>query len=248
MTPNVAAIWRHPIKSHSREALDRVTLAAGQAMPGDRVWAVAHDASKADGSQWVPCANFSRASKAGTLTAITSEGDGSGAMVLRHPDLGELRFDPAEEPQALIDWSRPLMPPERAQSARLVKLEGRGFTDSDFPSVSLLNAASNRALSQAIGRDLDPRRWRGNMLVEGLAPWEEFDLVGKRIRLGGAELLVRERIVRCNATKHDPASGRLDADTLTALQVGWGHTDFGIYAEVMSGGEVATGDTLNVLQ
>ena len=32
----------------------RLTLTAGQAMPGDRVWAVAHDGSSADGSQFEP--------------------------------------------------------------------------------------------------------------------------------------------------------------------------------------------------
>jgi len=39
----VRALWRHPIKSHGREALTSVTLTAGQAMPGDRLWAVARN-------------------------------------------------------------------------------------------------------------------------------------------------------------------------------------------------------------
>jgi uncharacterized protein YcbX len=138
------------------------------------------------------------------------------------------------------------MPPDRARSARLVRLPGRGFTDSDFPSVSLLNAASNRALEQRFGRPLNPERWRGNLLVEGLEPWAEFGWIGRRLRIGEAELLVRERIGRCNATKHDPGSGRLDADTLAELEAGWGHTDFGVYAEVVTGGRVAVGDPLTV--
>ena len=50
MTDTVTEIWRHPVKSHGREALETVTLTAGQTMPGDRVWAVAHEASTADGS------------------------------------------------------------------------------------------------------------------------------------------------------------------------------------------------------
>jgi uncharacterized protein YcbX len=56
----VTSLWRHPIKSHGREDVASTTLIAGQTMPGDRVWAVAHEASKADGSEWVPCANFNR--------------------------------------------------------------------------------------------------------------------------------------------------------------------------------------------
>ena len=51
MTGKVTSIWRHPIKSHGREELDEVTLAAGQTMPGDRMWAIAHENSKADNSE-----------------------------------------------------------------------------------------------------------------------------------------------------------------------------------------------------
>jgi uncharacterized protein YcbX len=56
-------------------------------------------------------------------------------------------------------------------------------------------------------------------------------------------VLVRERITRCKATTVSPATGRPDADTLGALESGWGHQDFGIYAEVIEGGRVAVGDT-----
>lgn len=59
MTGSVTSLWRHPIKSHGRESLDATTLIAGQTMPGDRVWAVAHEMSKADNSAWSRGANFS---------------------------------------------------------------------------------------------------------------------------------------------------------------------------------------------
>jgi uncharacterized protein YcbX len=168
-------------------------------------------------------------------------------MHLTHPDLPDLHFDPAVEPQRLIDWAAPLMPPGRARSARLVRLPGRGWTDSDYPSVSLLNAASNRALADRIGQPLDPERWRGNLLIEGLEPWVEFGWSGRRLALGEAELEVRERIGRCNATKGDPATGTVDADTLAALSGGWNHTDFGVYAVVVTGGRVAVSDSLRPL-
>ena len=65
--PRVTDIFRHPLKSHGREALKEVTLSQGAAMPWDRHWAVVHEASKADGSGWASCANFSRGSKAPLL-------------------------------------------------------------------------------------------------------------------------------------------------------------------------------------
>ena len=85
MTPEVTNIWRHPLKSHGREALEEVAMIAGQTMPGDRVWAVAHEASQADGTEWVPCTNFTRGSKAPGLMAINARlDDATGQLTLSH--------------------------------------------------------------------------------------------------------------------------------------------------------------------
>jgi len=244
----LAQIWRHPIKAHGVEALDAVGLIAGRTMPWDRAWAVTHDAARIDGSEWAHCANFSRGAKAPSLMAISAVLDeASLSVTLTHPDRPPLRFMPDGDVSAFLTWVAPLMPAERAQSARIVRVEGRGMTDTPFPSLSLLNLASLRELSARIGQDLSPLRFRGNFWVDGLPAWAEFDLIGKRLRLGEAEFLVRQRITRCLATGANPLTGQHDADTLGALQAGWGHRDFGIYAEVVKSGRVATGDRLEVL-
>jgi uncharacterized protein YcbX len=116
------------------------------------------------------------------------------------------------------------------------------MTDSDFPSVAILNHASLRALGDRLGADLHMERFRGNVWIDGAATWAEFDWIGRELRIGGATFRVRERITRCKATTVNPDSGRIDADTLGALQAGWGHQDFGVYAEVVAGGPVAIGD------
>jgi len=244
MTGAVTALWRHPIKSHGREALERVTLNAGETMPGDRVWAVAHDASEADNSAWSPCQGFTIGAKAPKLMAIDARYDlDSGKVTLTHPDLPDLTVDPDREPERLVEWTKPLQPENRAASARVVRVPGRGMTDTDYPSVSVGNLASHRAVEQKLGRDLSPKRWRLNIWLDGLAPWEEFDWVGQEIAVGPVRLKIREPIVRCMSTTADPATGVRDADTLGTLKT-WGHQNFGVYAEVVSGGEIALGDAL----
>ncbi len=247
MTGAVTSLWRHPIKSHGREALERVALTAGQTMPGDRVWAVAHERSAADGSAWVPCVNFSRVSKAPELMAITARLDETaGTVTLSHPNLLDLTFDPDRDLAAFLIWVAPLMPADRAASARIIRVPGRGMTDSDFPSVTLCNMASHRAVSQRIGQDLSIHRWRGNIWIDGLAPWEEFDWIDREVQIGDAVLNVRERTDRCAATTANPETGRRDADTLAALSH-WGHQDFSVRAEVIRGGDIALGDSVQVL-
>ena len=245
MRGTVTSIWRHPIKSHGREALDEVTVNPGQTMPGDRVWAVAHELSKADGSEWVSCANFSRVSKAPELMAMTARLL-DGKVALSHPKRPDLEFDPDTEAKAFLDWVKPLMPADRAASARIIRVPGRGMTDSDFPSVTLCNMASHRAVEQKMGRDLSIHRWRGNIWYDGLPVWEEFDWIDREVQIGEAVFLVRERTDRCAATTTNPETGIRDADTLGTLET-WGHKDFSVRAEVVRGGLIRVGDKVEPL-
>ncbi|WP_299943304.1 MOSC N-terminal beta barrel domain-containing protein [uncultured Ruegeria sp.] len=245
MSGAVTSLWRHPIKSHGRESLDHVTMTPGQTMPGDRVWAVAHEASKADGSEWVSCANFSRGAKAPLLMAIWAKLEDD-SVTLRHPDRPDLTFKPDTQQDAFLDWVKPLMPADRAASTRIIRVPGRGMTDSPFPSISLCNVASHRAVEQKLGCDLSIARWRGNIWFDGLPLWEEFDWLGRNIRIGEAIFHIRERITRCLATTANPETGERDADTLGALS-SWDHQDFGVYAEVLEGGTIRTGDEVQVL-
>ena len=169
--------------------------------------------------------------------------ESSGVVTLHHPERGDISFDPdsAADLPRFLDWVRPLNPAERAEPVSIVTA-GRGMTDSDFPSVAILNTATLADLSARMGVDLSPDRWRGNLWLNGAAPWVEFDWIGQSIRIGGAVLQIKERITRCNATKVDPATGIPDADTLGALEAEFGHQDFGVYAVVTQGGPIAVGD------
>ncbi len=244
----VHALWRHPIKGHGREALQHVNLTEGRTMPWDRCWAVAHEATQADGTAWAPCANYTRAAKVPTLMAISSQLDeATGRLTLTHPNRPDLSFDPDTEAQAFLEWIRPLMPANRAQSVDIHRAPDRGMTDSEYPSVSLINLASGQDLGRRMKTDLSPMRWRGNIHLTGLEPWTEFDWTGKTLLIGTAELTVRESIERCLATTANPETGTRDADTLGALNAEFGHQNFGINAVVTRSGTLHVGDSVEVL-
>lgn len=247
MTGKVTSIWRHPIKSHGREELDEVTLAAGQTMPGDRMWAIAHENSKADNSEWARCQNFNIVSRNPALMAISAKlDDANNRVTLFHPEMADLEFDPETEQQAFLDWIAPLVQEGRAAPARIVRVPGRGMTDSDFPSVTLCNKASHEAVEKQIGHPLSILRWRGNIWFEGFDAWEEFEWLDRDVRLGEAVLRVRERTDRCPSTKANPETGKHDADTLSALDA-FGHRDFSVRAEVITPGTIRPGDRVEVL-
>lgn len=242
MTWTLAQIWRHPIKGIGAEALGHVGLQVDRPLPLDRAWAVLEEGGEA-GEGWRACRNFLRGAKGPSLMAVRARVE-DGTIHLAHPDRPELAVTPGTEgaAKALFDWLRPIYPADRRPPAALVRAPEMGMSDANFASVSVLNLASLRALGQKLGRDLDPRRFRGNLWLEGLAPWEEVDLVGKRLKIGAAELEVIEPITRCRATEANPDTGRRDAATLAALEEALGHTEFGVYTMVRRAGRVAIGD------
>ncbi len=250
MTGLITALWRHPIKSLGRETLTRTQLSAGQAMPWDRHWAVLHDLAPHDGNAWGPCQNFMIGTRVPSLAGVWATLDEATATVtLRHQRLGSHSFcpDDAGATAAFFAWLAPILPEDRAQPRRIVSAGSRGMTDSDFPSVSIMNMSSHRSVAQRLGRSLEPERWRGNLWFDGLAPWEEFDWIGRRVRIGSAVLQIRDRIERCMHTTANPVTGLRDTDVLGALETGWDHRDFGVYGEVIEDGTVATGDQIEVL-
>lgn len=248
MTARLARIVRHPLKAIGREELDAVTLSPGAVLPWDRAFAVAHERSRAsdlDGP-WAQKANYLRGVTGPALMAVTCHFDETARrLTLRHPDRPELtlRLDAPEDERALIAWLDPIWPAEAPRPTRLIHHAGRAQTDVPDAWVAVHGMASHRAVAQKLGRsDLSIHRWRGNLWIEGSAPWEEVDWIGREFRIGDAVLIGREPITRCKATMANPETGRRDADTLGALEEGWGHTDFGIYAEVIEGALIRTGD------
>ena len=242
MTIRLAQIWRHPIKAYGRESLASVRLSAGQGLPFDREWAVAHEAARL-GPGWNPCMNFTRGAKAPALMAVTARLDAAARRVtLTHPDHGEITVAPDEaaDQARLLHWAEALIPAGRARPATVVRA-GRAMTDSDWPTVSVLSLTSLADLGARMGMDLSVHRWRANLWLDGAAPWAEWGWIGQRFRLGDAVLEVVERITRCAATRVDPETGAIAGDTLAALETGYGHQDFGVFARVIDGGEIALG-------
>ena len=252
MTAHLALIRRHPIKSIGGEGLEQVTLQAGHRLPGDREWAVLTEAGErhalahqTDGQpdRWLPKSCFLRGVVSADLQAIVG-GWRDGMLHLSHPRAGTLVLDPAMQGQQLIDWLRPLWPTDAPAPTRLVH-GAAVWTDQKRPLVSILSLSSLAHLEAQCGQAFGTHRWRGNLWVDGWAPFAERDLIGRTIRIGAAELRVTDHVGRCDATSADTDSGTRDIDMVQALDRLYGHTDFGIFAEVVTGGPVRLQDQVH---
>ncbi|MBU2961857.1 MOSC domain-containing protein [Citreicella sp. C3M06] len=244
MTSRLAQIWRYPIKGVGREPLETVTLKANAPMPGDRAWALRHDAAPR-GTGWQPRRDFLVVANGPKLAQVTARTEADGSILLHHPERPPLCAAPETDPDALLDWVRPLWPGNAPD--QVVRSPAQGMGDNGKAELSLLSLASLKELSGALGQDIEIERFRGNLVLDGAAPWEEFNWIGKTLRIGAATLQITARIERCRATEASPRTGTRDAEPVRALHTVFGHRDFGVYARVISAGKIEIGNEVETL-
>ncbi|MFD1794481.1 MOSC domain-containing protein [Paracoccus aurantiacus] len=238
-------IWRYPLKSIGRQRIDSVRLTEGERLPWDRHWAVLHEGTETrldDSGRlpgWLPKSAFLRGVAGPSLQAVTG-GLVNGSLMLSHPVAGDITVDPGNEAEeaALIDWLMPLWPENKPAPAGLVSGPS-ALTDSKKPYVSVNSMDSLHELETQVGRRLGTERWRGNLWVEGFSAFEELDWIGRTLSIGQSVLRVIEPIGRCAATSVDTETGEPDIDMVRILTERFGHNDFGVYAEVLTGGHIA---------
>lgn len=251
----VAALNRHPVKSFTPEPLQRVHLAAGAYFPGDRLFAVENGPTGFDPAAPVhrPKVVYLTLARIEALARLaTRYDDETGTLVLseggRVVAEGDLATPEgrAEIEGFLIGFLGDAL---RGPPRVLVAPEGFRFTDAPHPYVSILNRASLAALEERIGAPVDPRRFRMNVELDGLAPFAELDLVGRALEApSGLRLRIRERTVRCAATNVDPDTGQRDLAIPKTLLQAYGHSDCGIYAEIEAPGALAIGERLVLVE
>lgn len=245
---HVASLHRFPVKGIAGESLDAVDLAAGAGVPHDRRFAVLRGDTAFDPAQprWVAkekCVMLMRDHALARLR-LRFHPD-TRTLVLRAPGESELETSLAtpEGCACAAEYVARVARPGGG-TPRIVEAGTMSFTDVPENCVSIVQQSSIEALAAAMGRDLDPQRFRANVYVAGGAPFAELGWVGREVTLGGVVVRPFARIPRCAATTVDPATGERDAPVPKALKQHFGHVDMGVYAEVVRGGRVAAGDAV----
>jgi uncharacterized protein len=249
-TGRIAHLVRHPIKSAGYEEVTEAALAVGAAFPFDRVWAVAHAAARlAEPLAWAEKLQFLRGWASADLMAVSCISDPESRRVtLSHRACPTESFRPDDPADArrLIDWLRPLWPENRPEPAQVVAVPGQAMTDMEEPLIAINSLTSLGDLGQRMGVPLSPHRFRGNIWVDGWAPWAERDLVGQELAIGGVHLRIEQLIFRCRAISANPVTGARDVDVFGGLSLHYGHENFGLYARVVQAGSVRVGDEVRI--
>jgi uncharacterized protein YcbX len=244
------SIYRYPVKGLSPENLARTRLEPGRTLPADRKYAIENGPSGFDPAApaYLPKSRFLMLMRDERLATLDSRYDDATDTLVIRGEGRELARGDLSTPEgrlAIEAFIRRTMPRELRGPPKVLQAAGHSFSDVSAKVVSIINLASVAAVETLVRAPVHPLRFRANLYVEGWPAWHEFDLVGTEIAIGSARLKVTKRIVRCAAINVDPDTGSRDLDIPATLLRNFDHMDFGLYARVIAGGDIAPGDAVN---
>jgi uncharacterized protein YcbX len=249
--PHVAAIYRYPVKGLSPEKMEQVSLEAGGTLPGDRAWAIENGPGRfdPDNPKHLPKIHFLMLMRDERLASLESQFDQETQTLTMLRDGRQVARGNLATPigrQLIEQFIAAYMKDSLRGAPKIVSAAGHSFSDMPAKCVHIINLASVAEVERALGRSVDPLRFRANLVLAGLPAWEEFRWLDKTLTIGSVGLKVFHRTQRCDATNVDPATGQRDMAIPSVLQRSWGHGDFGVYAKVVAPGDVSVGDGIVV--
>jgi len=222
----IAALWRYPVKSMAAEPLDEAEV-YWHGIAGDRRWAFVRAGVERSGFPWLTIRERTDMHHY-RPRFLEPERPNDSRTVVRTPAGTEL------------DVVDPALAAELAPGAHVIK-QNRGAFDT-MP-LSLISTRSVAAIGAVLGRELDPLRFRPNLLVEpadGRAYVEEA-WIGAVLQIGEALMRVDRPDERCAVVNVDRAPGGRDPAVLTTIGRER-RACLGVYGTTVRPGRVAVGD------
>ena len=225
----VAALHRYPVKSLAGESVGALDCDS-RGFTGVRLWSVRTAADKIGSGK-----NTRRFAAVDGLMHVRARLAGD-RVELELPD-GRHCF--VEEPAAAAWLSEHV-----GQPVTLARETSVSHFD-DGPT-SLLGLASVAALAAEAGAEIDPTRFRANILLDGTAALSEDAMIGHLLTIGTAVLEVTMRSTRC--VMIDMSTADLPAQHGNLLAVGrMNEACLGVIARVVVPGRVSVGDAVQHL-
>jgi len=134
-------------------------------------------------------------------------------------------------------------------SVDLMKLNHGIFDEAE---VSVISLATIAGIGREVGRDLDRRRFRANIVVETehSEPFVEDRWVGRMLVFGdrnpGPAVSVTACDARCMMINLDPETGEQNARVMKTV-VRLNQNNAGVYATVVRNGTIRVGDRVNLV-
>ena len=140
--------------------------------------------------------------------------------------------------------------PDLPNPTYLLKNELFPFYDTTSSSsvsntISLINLNSIKDFTEKINKEIEFKRFRGNIYIKDLKAFEERNWINKVITINNTKFKVLKNIPRCSATNLKINSNEADINLPNMLKKTYGHIDMGIYLAPLNNGQIKVGDSIS---
>jgi uncharacterized protein len=263
-TATIKQLFTYPIKGLTPQEMSEFDLTMGHGIKGDRAFALRFadyiEAANipAENAPWMSKKYFAVQNDWPLLAALECQYEAETA-VLKVERQGVTVLTAETNTAAgrarigsfFTEYLATIEPTKEARHPQRVPLHLAGnssgetrYPDREPVHISLLSQATLDQLTERAGTNIDVRRFRPNIVLDGVSAWSEFELIGKQFQLGNARIEVTARIGRCVNIEVNPENGDRDIPLLSLLQQEFGHAQTGVLAKVLGSGHVQIGDVL----
>ena len=147
------------------------------------------------------------------------------------------------EIKILCDKMQELIP--KVKRIRLIQDRMNPFFDT-MPSktISLINLNSIRDFEKKLSKKIEFQRFRGNIYVDGLNPWDERNLINKTLIINNLKFKVTKEIPRCVATNINQILLNCNLSIPISLKQFYNHINLGIYLIPLNDGIIKSNDDI----
>ena len=244
-------LWHFPVKGFGGSQMPLAKLRQRGYFPNDRQFAISignERTAAARNGTWFRKAHFLQLMSHELLAEYSCRFDDvKPRLELLHHGATCLSIDPAQpiDCQRFEDFFFTLLGSKLPGKPRLMTMKHQAYSDQSTALISIASNASIDAFADATNTKPDSRRFRVNIIIDGDTPFAEETLIGTTLRCGDALLLVKEPVGRCAAINVDPATAKRNSeDYVRFMKAHFGHSNLGIFAEVINGGIISVGDRL----
>ena len=249
----IIELWQFPIKGFGGSKTEFASLKNHGYFPNDRRFAISVGnikTSNASPGTWFPKAHFLQLMSHEALAGYTCRYEANShkpMLELLYKGKRCLFVDPENDKgrQDFENFIAIRFCDQLNGQPRLMQTKDQAYSDQSKALISIASKASLTAFANATNTVPDNRRFRINIITDAESPFTEVDMIGKTIRCGGALLMVKKSVGRCAAINVDPKTARRsNHDYVKFMREYFGHSNLGVFAEVINGGTVSIGNAL----
>ena len=249
----ILELWRFPVKGFGGSQVESAMLTTDGYFPYDRFFAISTGGEKIAGARtgaWFPKAHFLQLMSHNALAEYKCRylNDGTAPMLeLFHHDRRCISINPDSygDRRRFEDFISSNFGNLLRGRPRLMRMKDQAYSDQSTAFISIACNTSLDTFADATSTAPSNRRFRINIITDAEHAFAETDLIGQTFHCGKALMVAQKPVGRCAAINVDPKTAlRSDKDYVKLMREKFGHSNLGVFAKVIKGGEVKVGDEL----